>query len=125
MRQFSTIDQMTQKLTTIGQGMAFNNGQSPYYIVSYKWPQNDNCKTIKRRKPRRNIVSLKLFSIHIALSDDCCYYPMKIFILQMRQNRNISSPEFVTVNPDFCVQLLLHFSHFKLKCDFDLCNIGQ
>ena len=33
---------MTQTLTTIG--TAFNNEQSPYPIVSYKGPRNDNVK---------------------------------------------------------------------------------
>ena len=35
---------MTQKLTTIGHRMAFNNEQSPYCIVSYKRHRNDNVK---------------------------------------------------------------------------------
>ena len=50
MKQLSTRDQMTQKLTTIGHRTAFNNEQSPYRIVSYKRPRNDKCKTIKTRK---------------------------------------------------------------------------
>ena len=36
MRQLSTRDQMTQKLTTIGHRTTFNNEESPYCIVSYK-----------------------------------------------------------------------------------------
>ena len=36
MRQLSTTDQMTQKLTEVGYRTAFNNEQSPYRIVSYK-----------------------------------------------------------------------------------------
>ena len=39
---------MTQKLTTIGHCTAFNNEQSPYRIVNYKRPQNDNVKQFKR-----------------------------------------------------------------------------
>ena len=38
---------MTQTLTTIGKFMAFNNEQSPYRIVSYKWPRYDNVKQFK------------------------------------------------------------------------------
>ena len=40
---------ITQKLTTIGHHMAFNNEQSPYCIVIYKRPRNDTCKTIQKR----------------------------------------------------------------------------
>ena len=50
MRQLSTRDQMTQKLTTIGHRTTFNNEQSPYRIVRYKRPRNDKCKTIQTRK---------------------------------------------------------------------------
>ena len=50
MRQLFTRDQMTQKLTTIGHCMAFNNEPTPYRIVSYKMPRNDNCKTIQAIK---------------------------------------------------------------------------
>ena len=35
---------MTQKLTTIGHRIAFNNEQSPYHIISYKRTRNDNEK---------------------------------------------------------------------------------
>ena len=38
---------MTQKLTTIGNCMAFTNEQSPYQIVSYKRPWKDNVKQFK------------------------------------------------------------------------------
>ena len=41
---------MTQKLTTIGHRTAFNNEKSPYSIVSYKRPRNDNVKQFKRKK---------------------------------------------------------------------------
>ena len=34
MKQLSTRDQMTHKLTTIGQRITFNNEQSPYRVVS-------------------------------------------------------------------------------------------
>ena len=43
---------MTQKLTTIGHRTAFNNEQSPYRIVSYKRPRNDNVKQFKRENLR-------------------------------------------------------------------------
>ena len=39
---------MTQKLTNICHRTAFNNEQSPYRIVSYKRPRNDNVKQFKR-----------------------------------------------------------------------------
>ena len=39
---------MTQKLTTIGHWMAFNNEHSLYRIVIYKRPQNDDVKQFKR-----------------------------------------------------------------------------
>ena len=39
---------MTQKLTTIGHRTVFSNEQSPYRIVSYKRPRNDNVKQFKR-----------------------------------------------------------------------------
>ena len=42
MRQVSTNDQMTQKLTTIGHRTTFNNEKSPYRLVSYKRSQNNN-----------------------------------------------------------------------------------
>ena len=48
MRQLSTRDQMTQKLTTIGHCTAFNNEQSQYNLVSYERPQNDSVKQIKQ-----------------------------------------------------------------------------
>ena len=35
---------MIQKLTTLGHRTAFNNKQSPYRIVSYESPWNDNLK---------------------------------------------------------------------------------
>ena len=48
---FSPQDtKMTQKLTTIGHRMAFNNEQSPYRIVSYKRPRNDNEKKQFKRE---------------------------------------------------------------------------
>ena len=50
MRQLSTRDKMKQKLITIGHRTAFNNEQSPYCIVSYKRPRNNNCKTIQTIK---------------------------------------------------------------------------
>ena len=50
MRQLSTRDQMTQKLTIIGHSTAFNNEKSSYCKVSYKRPRNDKCKTIQTRK---------------------------------------------------------------------------
>ena len=50
MTQLSTREQLTQKLTTIGDLMAFNNEQNSYLIVSYKRPWNDKCKTIQTRK---------------------------------------------------------------------------
>ena len=48
MRQLSTRDEMTQKLTTIGHHTAFNNEQIPYRTVSYKRPRNDNVKQFKQ-----------------------------------------------------------------------------
>ena len=50
LRQLSTSDQndTRQKLTTIGHRTAFNNEQSPYRIVSYKRPRNNNVKQFKR-----------------------------------------------------------------------------
>ena len=36
---------MTQKLTTIGHRVTFNNEQSPYRTVSYKRPRNDKYIT--------------------------------------------------------------------------------
>ena len=40
---------MTQKFTTfIGNHTASNNEQSPYRIVSFKRPRNDNVKQFKR-----------------------------------------------------------------------------
>ena len=50
MRQLSIRDQMTQKLTTIGNRTAFKHEQSPHRIVSYKRPRNDKCKTIQTRR---------------------------------------------------------------------------
>ena len=50
MRQLSTRDQMTQKLTTIGHRTTINNEQSLYRIVSYKRPRNDNVKQCKSSK---------------------------------------------------------------------------
>ena len=41
---------MTQKLTTIGHRTAFNNEESPYRIVGYERPRNDNAKQFKREK---------------------------------------------------------------------------
>ena len=55
MRQLSTRDQMTQKLTTIGHHTAFNNEQSPYCIVCYKRHRNDNVKQFKRENSRPNL----------------------------------------------------------------------
>ena len=40
---------MTPKLTSIGHPTAFNNEQSPYRILSYKRPRNDNVKQFKRK----------------------------------------------------------------------------
>ena len=40
MRQRSTRDQMTQKLTTVGHHKPFNNEQNPYRIVSWKMLRN-------------------------------------------------------------------------------------
>ena len=37
---------------TIGQRTAFNNEQSPYRIVTYKRPRNDNVKQFKRENLR-------------------------------------------------------------------------
>ena len=39
---------MTQRLTTISLRTDLNNEQSPYPIVSYKNPRNDNVKQLKR-----------------------------------------------------------------------------
>ena len=50
MRQLSTRDQMTQKLTAICHRTAFKNEQSPYRIVSCKRPRNDKCKTIQSKQ---------------------------------------------------------------------------
>ena len=39
---------MTQKLPTLGNRTTFNNEQSPYRIVSYKMPRNNNVKRVVR-----------------------------------------------------------------------------
>ena len=53
MRQLSTRDQMTQKLTTISHRTAFNNKQRPYRIISYKRSRNDiNACSIKHSRSR-------------------------------------------------------------------------
>ena len=45
MRQFSTREQMTMKLTTLAhRTAAFINEQIPYRIVSYKGPEMTNVK---------------------------------------------------------------------------------
>ena len=38
------VTKMTQKLTTVSHRTAFNNEQSPYRIVSYKRPRNNDVK---------------------------------------------------------------------------------
>ena len=50
MKQFFKRDQNDteiQKLLTKGHCTAFNNVQSPYRIVSYKRPRNNNVKQFK------------------------------------------------------------------------------
>ena len=47
MRQLSTREQMTQKLTTIGHRTTFNNEQA-HTAFSYKRPRNDNVKQFKQ-----------------------------------------------------------------------------
>ena len=39
---------ITKKLTVIGHRTSFSNEQSPYRIVIYKRPQNDNVKHFQR-----------------------------------------------------------------------------
>ena len=51
---------MTQTFTTIGHRTAFNNEQSPYRIVSYKRPRNNNVKRFKRDNQRPNQCRQKL-----------------------------------------------------------------
>ena len=51
---------MTQKLTTIGNRTAFNNEQSPYRIVGYKRPRNDNIKQFKRENYRPYLCKKKM-----------------------------------------------------------------
>ena len=46
---------MTHKLTSIGHHEDFNNEQSPYNIVSYKRPRDDNVKQFKRENYGLNI----------------------------------------------------------------------
>ena len=41
MKQLSTLDQVTQKLATLGHHMAFNNEQCLYDIVAYIRPRNN------------------------------------------------------------------------------------
>ena len=40
MRQHSTSDQLTHKLTIISHRTAFNDEQNPYHIVRYRRPRN-------------------------------------------------------------------------------------
>ena len=62
LRQLFTRDQMTQKLTTIGHCMAFNNWQSPYHTFSYRKPRNDKCKSIQTRKLINNQIMCKIMN---------------------------------------------------------------
>lgn len=48
MRQLTTRKQMTTTLSTIDHSTAFDNDQSLYRIISYKWLRKDNCKQFKR-----------------------------------------------------------------------------
>ena len=58
MRQLSTSDQMTQKLTAIGHRSAFNNEQSPYRIVSYRFVVSIcNLYNKKTRGKKREILN--------------------------------------------------------------------
>lgn len=49
-RQLSTIDQMTEKFWSIGNGNRFSNESNPNLIVSYKRLENGKGKTIRTRK---------------------------------------------------------------------------
>ena len=110
------VTKMIQKLTTIGHNTAFNNEQSPYRIVSYKRPRNDNVNQFKLENYRPNLCPFVLIFVLLKknmIKDTHCH------IITVVESKSITRIPSISI----CLSIRINYICISVKeCDKDLFN---